>query len=64
MAARPARRLASWDAFLLPLPFARCALVLGEPLAIAPDCDRERAAKDIAHALDETTAAADRLVAP
>ncbi len=63
VAAHPARRLASWDAFLVPLPFARCALVLGEPLSVPKDADRSRAAKDIARALDETTAAADRLVA-
>ncbi len=63
VAAHPARRLASWDAFLVPLPFARCALVLGEPLSVPRDADRRRAAKDIARALDETTAAADRLVA-
>lgn len=63
VAARPARRLRSWDAFLVPLPFARCALVLGEPLSVDRDADRERAAKEIARALDETTAAADRLVA-
>ncbi|MGH7389232.1 MAG: lysophospholipid acyltransferase family protein [Candidatus Rokuibacteriota bacterium] len=63
IAARPARRLASWDAFLVPLPFARCALVLGEPIGVPAAADRERTAKDIARALDETAAAADRLVA-
>ncbi|HSE92262.1 MAG TPA: lysophospholipid acyltransferase family protein [Methylomirabilota bacterium] len=63
IATRPARRLASWDAFLVPLPFARCALVLGQPICVPADAGRERAAKDIAQALDETTAAADRLVA-
>lgn len=62
VAARPARRLASWDEFMVPLPFARCALVFGAPILIARDADRERAAKDVARALDETTAAADRLV--
>lgn len=63
MAARPARRLGSWDALLVPFPFARCALVLGEPLAVGRDTDRTRTAKEVARALDETTAAADRLVA-
>jgi len=63
VAARPARRLASWDAFVVPLPFARCALVLGEPVVVAAGADRERAAKDIARALEDATAAADRLAA-
>lgn len=62
--AAPARRLASWDEFLVPLPFARCAVVLGDPVTVARDGDRERARKDVERALAETTAAADRLVAP
>jgi hypothetical protein len=61
-AARPARRLSSWDRFLVPLPFARCALVFGEPLLVG-DAERQRAVKDLERALGEVTAAADRLVA-
>jgi lysophospholipid acyltransferase (LPLAT)-like uncharacterized protein len=60
--ARPACRLDTWDEFLIPLPFARCALVFGGPLTVPADGDRERAAKDIARALDEVTAAADGMV--
>ncbi len=63
VAARPAHRLGSWDTLLVPLPFARCALVLGEPLSVERGADRARAGTEIARALDETTAAADRLVA-
>jgi lysophospholipid acyltransferase (LPLAT)-like uncharacterized protein len=62
VAARPARRLRSWDEFMIPLPFARCALVLGAPLAVARDADRARAVKEVERSLDEVTAAADRLV--
>jgi lysophospholipid acyltransferase (LPLAT)-like uncharacterized protein len=62
VAAKPAYRLASWDELVVPLPFARCALVFGAPLRLARDADRERAAKDVARGLDEVTAAADRLV--
>ena len=36
VAARPARRLASWDRFLIPLPGARTALAYGPPLTIPP----------------------------
>jgi hypothetical protein len=63
VAALPARRLRSWDEFMIPLPFARCALVFGAPVSVPRDADRERAAKDVARSLDEATAVADRLVA-
>ena len=62
VAARPARRLRSWDRFLVPLPFSRCALVLGPPLRVDPEADRERAVKDLEAALAEVTARADALV--
>jgi lysophospholipid acyltransferase (LPLAT)-like uncharacterized protein len=62
-AARPARRLASWDRFMVPLPFARAAVVFGKPLAIARDAERETARADLERALREVTESADRLVA-
>ena len=62
LGARPARRLRSWDAFLLPAPFARCAAVFGPPIEVARDADRARAAAEVEHGLVEATAAADRLV--
>jgi lysophospholipid acyltransferase (LPLAT)-like uncharacterized protein len=62
-AARPARRLASWDEQLIPFPFARSVLVFGEPISVHRDADRERAAKDVEQALNDTTADADRMVA-
>jgi len=61
-AARPARRLSTWDEFLVPAPFARAALVFGAATTIARDADRERVRKEIERSLDEATAAADRLV--
>lgn len=36
-AARPARRLQSWDRFLLPFPFARGVIVYGEPIEVPRD---------------------------
>lgn len=62
-AARPARRLASWDRFLVPWPFARCAVVFGAPVAVARDADRDIARREIERALTDVTLAADRLVA-
>ena len=60
--ARPAHRLSTWDEMLVPVPFGRCALVVGAPMPIARDADRERARTDVERALLEVTAAADRLV--
>jgi lysophospholipid acyltransferase (LPLAT)-like uncharacterized protein len=60
--ARPAWHLASWDAFQIPVPFARAALVFGAMTSIDRDSDREQARKEIQRSLDEATAAADRLV--
>ncbi len=62
-AARPARRLRSWDEQVIPFPFARSAVVFGEPRSVPRDADRARAAKDVERALNDTTADADRLVA-
>jgi lysophospholipid acyltransferase (LPLAT)-like uncharacterized protein len=60
----PARRLRTWDEFLVPLPFARGVVVFGEPLAVEREADRERVAKDLERALNEATASAGRLVHP
>jgi lysophospholipid acyltransferase (LPLAT)-like uncharacterized protein len=35
----PRRRLASWDRFLIPAPFARVVVVQGEPLRVPADLD-------------------------
>ncbi|HEU4369193.1 MAG TPA: lysophospholipid acyltransferase family protein [Methylomirabilota bacterium] len=61
-AARPARRLASWDRFLVPWPFARAALVLGKAVTVARHADREAARAELERALREVTETADRLV--
>jgi lysophospholipid acyltransferase (LPLAT)-like uncharacterized protein len=62
VAARPARRLATWDRFLVPFPFARCAAVFGEAMAVGRDADRERARDEMQRALTVVTATADRMV--
>ncbi len=61
-AARPARRLASWDRFLVPLPFARAAAVFGKPAVVARAADRESVRADLERVLHEVTESADRLV--
>jgi lysophospholipid acyltransferase (LPLAT)-like uncharacterized protein len=64
VAARPARRLASWDRFLVPAPFARCAIVFGSVLEVKRHDDREEARVRVERALDAATDAADALVGP
>jgi lysophospholipid acyltransferase (LPLAT)-like uncharacterized protein len=61
-AARPARRLATWDAFLVPAPFARAVLVFGAPMSVGRDDDRDKARAAVERALFEITATADELV--
>jgi len=62
-AARPARTLDTWDAFMVPVPFARCALVFGDIVRVDAKDDRDAARVRLESALTATTAAADRAVA-
>jgi lysophospholipid acyltransferase (LPLAT)-like uncharacterized protein len=59
--ARPARRLRSWDRFVVPLPFARCVLAFGPPVRVDPAEDRARAGKELERALADVTMRADAL---
>jgi len=59
--AQPARRLSSWDRFLVPLPFARCVLAFGPAITFEASADREDALKVLEGALAEVTARADAL---
>jgi lysophospholipid acyltransferase (LPLAT)-like uncharacterized protein len=62
VAARPARRLASWDRFMVPAPFARCAVVFGAPVDVGRHDDREAVRAAVERALQQATESADRLV--
>jgi lysophospholipid acyltransferase (LPLAT)-like uncharacterized protein len=56
--------LGSWDACLVPYPFARAAVVFGDPIRVPPDADRaalERCRKDLEAALRRVTEEADRV---
>ena len=61
IAAHPAGRLPSWDKFLIPLPFARCVAVFGEPVGVSRDADRARACLEMERILSAVTATADRM---
>jgi hypothetical protein len=63
--ARPALRLRSWDASLIPLPFARVVCAFGEPLVVdaEPDEAHEQAvARELDRRLGALHAAADGLL--
>jgi lysophospholipid acyltransferase (LPLAT)-like uncharacterized protein len=53
------RFLATWDRYLLPMPFSRGVVAYGDPFPIPPDLPDEEAARRIADALDALTAEAD-----
>jgi lysophospholipid acyltransferase (LPLAT)-like uncharacterized protein len=57
-ASRP-RFLASWDRYLLPLPFSRSFVAYGEPFPIPREMSDEAALARIASALDAATSEAD-----
>ena len=54
-----ARFLASWDRYLLPLPFSKNVVAYGEPFSMGSDISDEEAAHRIARALDDATREAD-----
>jgi lysophospholipid acyltransferase (LPLAT)-like uncharacterized protein len=62
--AAPRTVLRSWDAFVIPHPFARTVVVFGDPIRVEPGRDRaalERARQALEAALREATREADRL---
>ncbi|MFC7737215.1 lysophospholipid acyltransferase family protein [Roseomonas sp. GCM10028921] len=65
--ALPSRRLGSWDRMILPLPFARCVAVVGEPITAydqQPSTLADELAASLNGAMDKATAlcAAGRVV--
>ena len=56
VSSKPAPRLDSWDKFIIPLPFARGAIVFGPPI----DCPREARLEDLQQALQTGMDAATR----
>lgn len=58
--ARPRIVFNSWDTFQLPLPFARCRIVYGDPIFIGPDEDLDAATLRVQNAISELVAQADQ----
>jgi lysophospholipid acyltransferase (LPLAT)-like uncharacterized protein len=61
VAASPAKRLASWDRFLVPLPFSRVAVVFGEPIAPDASAPLDERSRALADELVRLSGAADAL---
>jgi lysophospholipid acyltransferase (LPLAT)-like uncharacterized protein len=61
VAASRAKRLRSWDRFLVPLPLSTVCFVYGEPLNVERRGDLEEAAAELKRRLDGVEAEADRL---
>jgi lysophospholipid acyltransferase (LPLAT)-like uncharacterized protein len=55
-----AKRLGSWDRFLIPRPFSKGVIVWGEPITVARDADEAEARRTIEDAMNAQAAEADR----
>jgi lysophospholipid acyltransferase (LPLAT)-like uncharacterized protein len=58
VSSRPSLRLRSWDRFMIPMPFARCTVVYGEPIVFDSSVSRDaldRARADLELRLGEVT---------
>lgn len=62
LASVPARRLSTWDRFIIPYPFTRGAIVFGEPIRIQRGEDNEMARTGLEVALNAATERAEELV--
>ncbi len=61
IAASRAKRLASWDRFVIPWPGSRVAMVYGEPFRVARDAAVEPACRELERRLNTAEAEAERL---
>jgi lysophospholipid acyltransferase (LPLAT)-like uncharacterized protein len=55
VSARPRKLLNSWDRYMIPMPFARAAFVVGEPIFVPAELDEEgkqRAAEEVERAIN------------
>lgn len=60
--ARPRKLMPVWDSYALPLPFARCALVFGEPVNLSDAASEDGPASILKAALDDCQRRAELLV--
>lgn len=61
LSVKPAKRLNSWDKFIIPFPFTRGAIVYGEPMPTSRDATPEALQAELQKRLDTATQRADML---
>jgi lysophospholipid acyltransferase (LPLAT)-like uncharacterized protein len=64
ISAYPRILLPTWDRYLIPLPFARAAFLIGEPVFVPPDADKDdfaRLAEQLERAINMLEAHADQI---
>lgn len=61
LATAPSKRLSTWDKFQIPIPFARGAIVFGDPIMPDDDPDPERLRQALENRLNEATRRAEEL---
>jgi lysophospholipid acyltransferase (LPLAT)-like uncharacterized protein len=54
-------RLPRWDRYVIPFPFSRITIILGEPLEVHPEDDADQAGTMVRERLDEVERAAEAL---
>ena len=54
-------RIPRWDRYVVPFPYSRISVVLGEPLEVAPEADLEQARVMVRERLNEVERAAEEL---
>ena len=59
---KPVFRLDTWDRFMIPLPFARGAMIIGTPLEIGRDATKEDAARQLGEAMQSVHARAAAII--
>lgn len=65
LSARPRKLIGTWDSYMIPMPFARAAFVVGEPMFVPADLDdagKERAAVELERALNACEERAEALM--
>lgn len=53
VACKPCKRLSSWDAHMVPMPFARAVIVFGDPIFIDADEDESKVSFRIERAIND-----------
>jgi len=61
LSAKPAKRLKTWDRFIIPFPFTKGAIVFGEPIETSREDDAETIRALLENRLNEITARAEKL---